>query len=214
MDLFDLLMGFVREWGYYLVFFGTLLEGETFVALAGFAAYQGYLALPVIIPIAIVGATLGDTLFFLFGRRKGREFLARRPRMAERADRMHAVLERHQYALIFGSRFMYGFRTIIPIMLGTSKISFARFAVLNLSGAIVWGLIFAFGGYVFGGAIESFLGNMKKVEGVIAALAVTIFVVAQYLGWARRRDRRREEADPLLAGDRATDPLSKHDAYQ
>jgi len=132
----------IQQYGYACVFLFTLIEGETVVVLAGFAAYQGYLNIGYVIVVAIVGAVVGDQTFFYFGRFKGRQFLAARPKYAARVKRLHLTIERHQNLLIFASRFMYGFRTIIPIAIGTTNVKGSRFFVLNVLGAIVLGGIF------------------------------------------------------------------------
>ncbi len=186
----DFILPLIQEYGYYIVFVGTLLEGETVVALAGFVAHQGYLRLDVIIPIAILGATIGDHLFFYFGRFRGRTILANHPDWHPRVEKIHVWLERHQNLLIFGSRFLYGFRAITPIVLGTSRVSALRFFVLNILGAIVWAFIFVIGGYVFGDAIERFLGNIKKIEGVIVGLLILFAALVQGGLWLRRRKKR------------------------
>jgi membrane protein DedA with SNARE-associated domain len=183
----ETLIVLVQQYGYILVFIGTLLEGETIVAIAGFAAYGGYLKLSYIIPIAIVGAMIGDQLFFYFGRYKGRKFLAKRPQLEAKIERIHALLEHYHGWIIFGSRFMYGFRALIPMALGVSRVSAVKFFLLNFLGAVVWGIFFAFGGYVFGGAIEHFLGNVKKFEGLIVAGALTLLLGAQILVYIRKK---------------------------
>ena len=141
----DFLVELIRDYGYYMVFLGTLLEGETIVALAGFVAHQGYLQMHIIIPVAIAGAVIGDQAFFYFGRYKGRSIIERHPKWNPRVERIHAWLDRHQNWLIFGSRFLYGFRAITPIVLGTSRVSALRFFILNVLGAILWAHLFAFG---------------------------------------------------------------------
>lgn len=181
----DFLVELVQEYGYFMVFIGTLLEGETIVALAGFAAFQGYLRLDLIIPIAIVGAVIGDQAFFYLGRYKGRTILGKHPRWHARVGTIHTWMERHQNWLIFGSRFLYGFRAITPIVLGTSKVSGLRFFILNVLGAVVWAHLFAFGGYLFGDAIERFLGNVKKFEGIIIAVVIVLTLLIQLLPWWR-----------------------------
>ena len=62
---------FVANYGYLAVFIGTLLEGETILVAAGFAAYRGLLDLPSVVLVAIVGGTLGDQTAFQLGRWKG-----------------------------------------------------------------------------------------------------------------------------------------------
>ena len=180
----------IAQYGYALLFLGTLLEGETIVALAGFAAYQGHLKLELIIPIAIMGAMLGDQAFFYYGRYKGKQFLAKRPNWQQRVERVHQLSERYHGWIIFGSRFMYGFRTIIPLSFGASGISAVKFFVLNLLGAIVWAPIFALGGYVFGNAVRHFLGNVRKFEGVIILGAIIIAALLQALLMWRRRQKK------------------------
>lgn len=179
----DFLVDLIQNYGYFIVFAGTLLEGETIVVLAGFAAFQGHLSLQYVIPIAILGSSLGDHFFFYLGRLKGRSVLAKRPHWHARVGKIHHLLLRHQNLLIFGSRFMYGFRMAIPVVLGTSKVSALRFSLLNIAGAIVWSLLFVFGGYMFGEAIEKFLGNVKKIEGYILLGIISVVVLMQVMNW-------------------------------
>ena len=165
------------------------------VALAGFAAHQGYLKLDVVIPIAIIGAVIGDQAFFYLGRYKGRTIIEKHPKWNARVERIHGWLDVHQNWLIFGSRFLYGFRAITPIVLGTSRVSGVRFFLLNVLGAVVWANIFGFGGYFFGDAIGRFLGNIKKFEGVIVILLIVFFTLLNGFITLRRRKRERSESE-------------------
>lgn len=188
----DFLMELLQQYGYYMVFVGTLLEGETIVALAGFIAHQGYLELGVIIPVAIVGAVAGDQAFFYFGRFKGRSIIKKHPNWDTRVARIHLWLGVHQNWLIFGSRFLYGFRAITPIVLGTSGVSGVRFFILNVLGAIVWACLFAFGGYFFGDVLERFLGSVKKFEGMIVASLIVVVLSVQAFAWLRNRSKKKQ----------------------
>jgi membrane protein DedA with SNARE-associated domain len=199
MHLVDALTLLIQDYGYAIVFVGTLLEGETIVALAGFASYQGYLQLPIIIPIAVIGAVLGDQAFFYFGRYKGRQFLEKRPHLARRAEKVELMFGKHHGWLIFGSRFMYGFRAIIPMAMGASKLPALRFLILNILGAIVWAIFFSCAGYLFGGAIEKFLGKVKRVEVYIIVTVLVTVLLAQLFGWVSRR-----------FSDRAEDHISRN----
>lgn len=175
----------IAHYGYAILFLGTLLEGETIVILAGFAAYEGHLKLGLIIPIAIAGAVIGDQAFFYLGRYKGKQLLERYQSLKKKVERVHQLTERYHGWIIFGSRFMYGFRAVIPVSFGTSGISGFRFFVLNLLGAIVWAPIFAFGGYAFGNAIQHFLGNVKKFEVWVVLGALVVFVIIQVVLYLR-----------------------------
>ncbi len=183
----ETLIWLIQNYGYAIVFLLALLEGETIVALAGFAAYQGHLELFPVILVAIMGACVGDHLFFYFGRYKGKEYLARRPHLADRVERIHLLIERHQAWIIFCSRFMYGFRTVIPIALGTSGVKWSKFLLFNFLGAVVWAIFFSVGGYVFGSAIESFLGQVKRAEKFIIFGALLGAFIAWFIIFLRSR---------------------------
>jgi membrane protein DedA with SNARE-associated domain len=59
MDLASL----IQNWGYPAVFAGSLIEGETILALAALAAHRGYLALPWVIAAAAATTTIPITGF-------------------------------------------------------------------------------------------------------------------------------------------------------
>jgi membrane protein DedA with SNARE-associated domain len=188
----DILSHLLAEYGYIIVFFFTLLEGETIVALAGFSAFLGHLSLYYIIPVAILGAVIGDQAFFWFGRLKGKEFLAKRPYLQTRVTRIHRWTERYHGLLIVLSRFMYGFRAIIPITFGANGISPFRYFFFNVIGACIWAPVFAVGGYLFGNAVENFLGGAKQLEVYVVSGVLFAFLVVQIVLYSRRRSRMKE----------------------
>ena len=131
------LMQLLSDYGYAAVFVGSLLEGETILVLAGFAAHQGYLSLPMIIGIAFVGGTLGDQIFYWLGRVAGKTLLDRLPHATARTRRVNALLLRFDAPLIVGIRFMYGLRILGPIVIGTSSVPPWRFAIFKIGRAHV-----------------------------------------------------------------------------
>lgn len=203
----ETLLSFIHQYGYLAIFGWTLLEGETIVVLGGFVAHQGHLELEIVLSVAMVGAVIGDSIYFYFGRWKGREWLLARPHLAERAARIHFLIERHQYWLIFGSRFLYGFRTIIPIAIGTSRVSAWTFLALNFAGAVLWAVVFVFGGYLFGHAIEQFLGQMHRAGKFVVVGVLLGFLLMHLIVFLRGRIIARIEK-----AERRLEQTIKHDA--
>jgi membrane protein DedA with SNARE-associated domain len=93
--------------GCWVLALGCLLEGETLLVLAGFAAHRGLLDLKAVVAVAALAGFCGDELFFWLGRRHGAALLARWPRLARRSVQMHTLIERWHEALIVGVRFAY-----------------------------------------------------------------------------------------------------------
>lgn len=175
----------VQQYGYPAVFAGSLLEGETVLALAGLAAHRGYLALHWVVALGALGGFLGDQIYFALGRRYGERLVERWPRLAAPLARAAPLVERHGAWLVVGVRFMYGLRIAGPVALGMSRIGWLRFAGFNLLGAALWAPLFAGAGYLLGDALEGVLGDFKRIEHwVFAALAV--LGLAAWLALRRR----------------------------
>jgi membrane protein DedA with SNARE-associated domain len=184
------LPGLIDSYGYFAVFIGAFLEGETILALAGLAAHRGYMDFWAVVMVALFAGFLGDQFFFYLGRFKGTEILARFPDMNARAQRFDALLARWHAPLIVCIRFMYGFRILGPIMLGMGRVPAWKFLVYNLLGAAIWAPLIAGAGYLFGSAIEAVLHDMKRYE-LWAASALLLVFLGAFL-WHTLRARRRE----------------------
>ncbi len=171
----------IDTYGYWVILVGTLLEGETILILGGFAAYQGYLALPGVILVAFMGGLCGDQLFFFLGRKYGGRILARFHSWQSRIDKVHKLLERFQTWLILIYRFMYGFRMVAPFVMGTSSIAARRFILLDIVAALSWAALIGTGGYLFGSGLQVLMGDLKKHEikilMVIAATGLCIWMI-------------------------------------
>jgi membrane protein DedA with SNARE-associated domain len=183
---------FVASYGYFAVFVGTLLEGETILAAGGFAAHGGLLDWRLVLLVASIGATLGDQVTFLLGRWKGAALIGRFPFLAARKQRVHDLLERYDILFILSVRFLYGLRIAGPFILGSSRIPLLRFAGLNVAGAALWAALITGIGYAFGAAVTSLLGDLQRVEGLV--MAVILALGAGFWFWRKYLGRTRNAA--------------------
>ena len=164
----------IDSYGYLAVFAGAFLEGETVLALAGLAAYRGYLDLYTVVAVALFAGFLGDQFYFFVGRRNGARILARFPDAQARAHRFDALLARWHAPLIIAIRFMYGFRIVGPVLLGMGRVPSWKFMLYNFIGAVVWAPLIAGLGYAFGSVVESFLENIEQYEMWVFAAVIAL----------------------------------------
>lgn len=145
----------VARWGYLAVLVWTFFGGEAVLLLAGLAAHRGWIRLDGAIAAAFAGSLIGDQILFHAGRRWGRRLLEGRPIWRSRVDRVHALLGRRRDLFVVGFRFLYGLRTVSPLVIGTGAITSRRFLLLNALGAALWAVAFGLAGYLFGQGIAS-----------------------------------------------------------
>lgn len=178
----------ISAYGYYALFLGTFIEGETIVLISGFLAHRGYLDIRLVMLVAWAGSFLGDQAWFYVGRWRGRKMLASRPKWQERGQRLRPMLEKHQVAVLLGFRFAVGFRIATPVILGSINYSALRFLFFNAIGAAAWAVILAMAGYTFGHAVELVIAEVHKYELWLAAAIVPIVgIVWVFRRWRRRR---------------------------
>lgn len=181
----------IDSYGYAAVLVGTMLEGETVLVLAGFAARRGYLALSWVVLAAFVGGICGDQAFFFLGRSRGRKFLSSRPHLRSKLKKIEALMLKRRNALVLGFRFMYGFRAVVPLVVGMSGYPFRRFLLLDALGAIVWAALVGTAGYFFGIALEALFGEIKRYEGIlfaaIAATGLSAWAACLYFRYRQKR---------------------------
>ena len=182
------LAGLIDSYGYYAVFVGAFLEGETVIALAGLAAYHGYLDFYSVVVVALIAGFAGDQMYFFIGRLKGRELLERFPHAGERARRFDAMLARWHAPLIVAIRFMYGFRIVGPILLGMGRVPAWKFLVFNFIGAAIWAPLIVGIGYFFGTLVETIIHDLKRYEHWVF-LVVAVIGLASALWHHRKQEK-------------------------
>lgn len=177
----------LATYGYWAVFFGCLLEGETILILGGMAAHQHLLQLWPVIGWASLGGMLGDQLLFWSGRYFGGRLLPRLQKKQAAIERVTGLITRYPSTSVFAVRFLYGMRLVGPVVIGASGLSPIRFTLLNAVGAVVWATLFASAGYWAGEALEGLLGNLKPYRLPIALGVLVLAVVIAVIRHVRAR---------------------------
>lgn len=179
----------IAQYGYAALVIGSIAEGETITLLGGVAAHQGLLRFPLVVAAVALGGMIGDQLLYLLGVRFGPTLLRRFSRHQKKIDRAQQLIQRHPYLFVIGTRFMYGFRIIGPLLIGASRLPPKIFLPLNIVGAIAWALIFTTLGYVGGEVLEPWLHSFNQhLRHWIWLILVLVLVVA-VRWWLKRRNR-------------------------
>lgn len=191
----------ISQYGYAALVIGSVAEGETITLLGGVAAHQGLLKFWLVVISVALGGMIGDQLLYLLGRRFGGRILRRFARQKKRIQKAQRMIQRRPYLFVIGTRFMYGFRVIGPLLIGASRlllIGASRlppkvFLPLNIVGAIIWALIFTTLGYLGGEAIGPWLHHLDAhlKHWIWLILAVVLVVAAHW--WLKRREAKKKE---------------------
>ena len=149
------------------------LPGDSLLFVAGAIAAAGEMNVHGVVLLLTVAAILGDSVNYAIGRYLGpRVFRFEDTRFFKRAyiDRTHAFFERHGGKTIIIARFIPIIRTYAPFVAGIGAMPYGRFAVFNVTGAILWVVLLTYAGYFF--------GNLPFVKNNLTLVILGIIVLS------------------------------------
>jgi membrane-associated protein len=142
-----------------------------------------------------VAAVLGDTANYAIGHYMGpRVFRSESSIFLNKNHllRTQRFFEKHGGKTIILARFMPIIRTFAPFVAGVGNMNYARFAVYNVVGGVVWVCGFLFAGYFFGN-LPAVKRNFQYV--ILAIIVISIMpMVIEY--WRSRTERAPTPQEP------------------
>jgi len=164
------------------------LPGDSLLFVAGTVAAAGGMNIHLLVVLLIIAAILGDAVNYAVGRYIGpRVFRAEGSRWLnpKHLERAHAFYEHHGGKTIIIARFVPIIRTYAPFVVGAAAMSYSRFALYNVAGAMLWVISLGYAGYFF--------GNLPVIRNNLTAVILGIIVLSILPGvieiWRHRRSR-------------------------
>lgn len=138
--------------------FGFFLPGDSLLLTAGVISAAKPEAFPIwlVCAVCFVAAVTGDAVGYWFGHRVGRRLYDRPDSRFFKQSHLRAAEDfyrRHGGKTIVIARFLPFVRTFAPIVAGTARMPYGRFAVFNFTGAILWAIGVPVAGYALGSVI-------------------------------------------------------------
>ena len=161
------------------------LPGDSLLFVAGALAALGGMNIGVLLAVLLAAAALGNMLNYQIGRFLGpKVFQWQGSRFFNRSalDKTHAFYDKHGGKTLVISRFLPLFRTFAPFVAGIGAMSYPRFTLFNLIGAVSWVGSLTLAGYFFGN-----LPWVQKNLSVVILAIIAISLVPVVIGWWQQR---------------------------
>ena len=170
----ETLVNLLKEYGYIILFFWSILEGETGLVMAGILSHTGDMNLYVAIVVAAFGGFTGDQIYFYIGRYNKSYVLKLLKTQRRKFALATILLRKYGWPIIFIQRYLYGLRTIIPMSIGITNYSAKKFALINLISAFFWASLTIVPSWYFGKEILEFLKIVKSYWYIALPFALVI----------------------------------------
>jgi membrane-associated protein len=114
---------------------------------------QGMFNVHLLAGLLFVAAVIGDAVNYAVGRTIGPAVFEKRDSKIFRPEylsRTQKFFEKYGAKTIVIARFVPIVRTFAPFLAGVGTMSYAKFALYNITGAVAWVALFTYAGYFFG----------------------------------------------------------------
>lgn len=172
------------------------LPGDSLLFAAGALAARDVLHLGLLLVLLSAAAIVGDALNYTIGATLGRRISPEnRWIRKEYLEKTQAFYDRHGAKTIVLARFVPIVRTFAPFMAGMGHMRYGRFALYNVTGAVLWIFSMTLAGYLFGG-----LPIVEEYFSLVVLGVVAVSLLPLLISWiqSRRASRERVIDDPAV----------------
>jgi membrane-associated protein len=149
------------------------LPGDSLLFVAGTVAAAGGMDIHLLVALLIIAAVLGDAVNYGVGHYIGPRIFSHsesrwlNPKHLQRA---HDFYEKYGGKTIIIARFVPIIRTYAPFVAGAASMTYAKFALYNISGAVLWVVSLGYAGYFF--------GNIPLIKNNLTLVIIGIIILS------------------------------------
>ncbi len=154
------------------LFFGFFLPGGSLLFTAGLLASQGVFNIYWLIFLLGAAAILGDSTGYWFGAKVGDKIFVKEDSLF--FNKKYLEKTKHYYdqygpmTIVIG-RFVPFVRTFAPILAGVGKMSYRKFLLFNVLGALLWAVGVSLLGYFLGSVVP---GIDKYISLIVVSIVI------------------------------------------
>lgn len=128
------------------------LPGDSLLFVAGAFCASGAMNIWILMALLIAAAIIGNTVNYWIGSAIGHKVFTHDYKWLDKdaLRKTHAFYENHGGKTIILARFIPIVRTFAPFVAGVSDMTFAKFQLYNITGAVLWVVGLVASGYFFG----------------------------------------------------------------
>ena len=182
--------------------FGFFLPGDSLLFTAGFLASQDYLDIVPLVIVCFVAAVTGDATGYAIGKSGGRRLFQKEESRFFKPEflvKAHDFFEKHGGKAVILARFLPIVRTFVPVVAGMGAMRYARFAMFNVVGGLLWAVGLPVAGYFLGEAIPSV---DRYLLPIIALIIIASILPTAFHVWKESGDDIKASARARLAARR------------
>ncbi|MCE3047116.1 DedA family protein [Helicobacter kayseriensis] len=166
-------------YGYILLFFSSFGGSFLGIVAAGVLSSLGKFDLFLSIVLASCGNICGSMILVYLAKYQKKLF--RNKKYLHKIAIVRVWLKKYGIALILVNKYIYGFKSIIPLVVGMSGYSVKKFMFWNSLSAFIWGSLMGLGGFFASNFAMRVFTELKQYPYVFPLLFVGVLVLLWFV---------------------------------
>ncbi|WP_456428523.1 DedA family protein [Nitratifractor sp.] len=151
----DEILNNLSLYGYIILAVYSFGGGMLALAGAGILSALGKMDIATSIAVATAANFVGDTVLFWLAQSNKKEVMKYLRKHRRKIAWTNLLMRRYGWMAVFIQKYIYGVKTLVPIIMGLSRYDFKKFVFLNFFASILWGLVVGLGSYYFSSAVRA-----------------------------------------------------------
>ncbi len=169
-------------WGYIILFFYSLGGGFVALLAAGIISSIESSSLNIALCIFVAGSAnlIGSSALFYLSRYQKNEVMRFLRNHRRKIALSHIWIKKFDYFIIFIHKYLYGIKTIVPMVIGFSKYSGKKFVFYNFFASFLWAIIIGVLSYAMGETIR-YVYEKYSNSYIFYAIGICIIVALVFI---------------------------------
>lgn len=168
----------IRDWGYVILFLYSFGGGFLALAVAGVLSFSGELNIFISMAVAASANVIGDQFLFYIARNnkvQAKQMMGKYHKYVEKTENMMVKLG--SFAIIL-QKYIYGIKTLIPLVIGLTTFDAKKFLFFNIIGAVLWAGVVGYLSYTLG---EVIINSAEEFKNYGIAIAICLVLLITFL---------------------------------
>lgn len=124
---------------------------------AGIMASMGKMDITTSIAIATLFNFVGDSVLFYLSQNNKKDVMVHLKKHKRKIAYTNLLMRKYGWLTVFLQKYIYGVKTLVPIVMGLTKYEFKKFVILNIFASILWGLVVGLVSFYFSSSVQEWM---------------------------------------------------------
>ncbi len=157
-DFLEDILSSLSTYGYIILAFYSFGGGMVALIGAGILSSMGKMDIATSIFVATLFNFVGDSVLFYLAQTNKKEVMGYMQKHKRKIAYTNLLMRKYGWLAVFLQKYIYGVKTLVPIVMGLTKYEFKKFVTLNFFASILWGLIVGLVSFYFSTAVRAWMG--------------------------------------------------------